>query len=126
MGRRRNRRGWGRQVGSRKGHASQRLHQDAHSLPLLPTAQGGWAHPHFTAQKTEHRGRWPEVTWLFQGRAYDSKVHLLGSHSLVLLASGKFVNRNHSLGHLSPSTLVLGWALLPEGHTLDLLWKSPS
>lgn len=63
---------------------------------------------------------------MFQGRAYDSKVHLLGSHSLVLLASGQFVNPNHSLGHLSPSTLLRGWALLPEGHTFDLLWKSPS
>lgn len=115
----------GQQVDSGKGRTSQGLHQDAPLLPLLPTQ--GWAHPHFPAQKTEHRRHWPEVTWLFQGRAYDSKVHLLRCHSLCLASLWtEFVNPNHSLGHLSPSTLLLGWALLPEGHTLDLLWKSLS
>lgn len=45
--------------------------------------------------------------------------------SAVLFSGAESVRTNHSPGHLAPSTLLVGWAVLPKGHTPALFWKKP-
>lgn len=46
--------------------------------------------------------------------------------SALLSTGAESVRSDHSPGCLAPSTLFLGWALLPKGHMPDLFWKSLS
>lgn len=47
-----------------------------------------------------------------------SKFVCFKATASALLSSGaESVSHNHGPGHLSPSPLLLGWGLLPKGHT---------